>query len=281
MDICGNSCLCHLPDHFVALLSSLSWQSGQIEMTTGLVIFAIMLQHLDIQILKPCIISFYNLPASFQQLGISSELCQSQRSHDICHIVFIIRRYDIIFPASRFCFCQGIFRLSVERIIHKLFVKVITGDSRDFFPYSGSSLCGGKILHRVEGKTGKICDFSAHLSFLSGSEGMGSVCQHSNPAQSLLDRTRGFKKPLVFFCDLIYLIIIWINDSAQIHADHSFCSICNCFPDFLRIHIIGSWNCVYQNRSCSHMAYHAAAGSVSIGRCDHLISRTYPQYPKA
>ena len=145
-----------------------------------------------------------------------------------------------------------------------------------FRPGHGSAFCCGQILHGMEGKTGKICNFSAFLSVLLRSERMGCVRHHQNPAHFFLTFTGRVEQRFLLFCNGENLRVIRIHDSGKIHTDHCFRPLRHrCFHLF-RIHNIGSRNRVNQYRSGSHMADHAAGRGIGIRRRNDFIPRSDP-----
>ena len=134
-----------------------------------------MVQYTKIQIFQSFIVFFYNFFSSCQNRWVSSQLYKSKRCHNISHIAFIIRRNNVILPRSQLCLSQSIFRLTMQRKKHKLFVNFFIIYSVNISPDCCSAFCCCKILYCMKRKACKICNFSTMLSIFCSTKCMRTI----------------------------------------------------------------------------------------------------------
>ena len=108
MYVAGNTFFCHFDDNLVSLLQSDSRDSGDVQVSGGLMLFVVMIQYFNVKWFKCCIISADDFFSSCKQSFISFHLCQSNSGNYIGHIAFKPRSDDVILPGAKLCFGKGI-----------------------------------------------------------------------------------------------------------------------------------------------------------------------------
>ena len=146
----------------------------------------------------------------------------------------------------------------------------------DGAPCQRAALGCGEVLHRMEGKSGKVGN-AAYWPALPGcAESMGSICQNRNASHGCLngaDRHKEF--PFLLYDSQNPLIVT--GNSCKIHGDDRLCFGCNQSRHPVIIHLKGILLDVHQNRCRAHMANHGGCCRVGVGRGNHLIAGTNAQ----
>ena len=108
MYVAGNTFFCHFDDDLVSLFQSDSRDSGDVQMSGGLMLIGVMIQCSDAKWLKCSIIFTNNFFSSCKQAFISFHLRQADSGNYIGHIAFKPRSDDVILPGAKLCFGKGI-----------------------------------------------------------------------------------------------------------------------------------------------------------------------------
>ena len=279
MDVGSNATFRHSDDDRVALRLSDSQHPRQVQMTAGTIRITIMAQYLYAAIPQRLIVISYQLPPSCQQSGITLHLHQTDSSHDIRHVAFVIGSDDVILPPAELCFRQSIFALSMQRHQLKLFIKPLVRYTRNRPPSQRPSLRSREILDGMKREAGKIRDFTAHLSLPGSPESMGSIRQYDNSAESFLQNTLRSKQGPLVLDHREYLCIITRN-TGKVHRNDYFSPLGDGFRKTVIIHLVSIPYCIDKHYPRPYVTHDAGRCGISVCRSNNFITRLDAQNPQ-